>query len=461
MHRFCRAMAQRFAGRVEAWEPWNEANVADFGAHTIDEICTYQKAAYLGLKAGDPNVTVCWNATTGVPTDRQTAGVLRNQTTPYFDTFNIHSYDWPTSYERLWGPVRQAAVGKPLWITESDRGMAKPTDGPAGAATMRGERLKAEFIAQSYALSLQAGAARHFHFVLGQYGERDVQFGLLHGDLTPRPAYVALATVGRMLSGARCLGRHVVAGQPDAFVIAFSAQPNVPSDNNVPPGNNAASGDGDAPCRDVLVVWAERPGDWSERGNRQIDWPLPDVLPVQWSCDYLGRRLPDTVPSKLTSAPTFLVLPAGASRALALNTPPRGAQPADAPNGTAPSPVVLQCCLPHDTAGRDESIPWAWEFEHRLAAAAEHDLPLFVYNFSDEHVSGAIAIENLPPNYRLTPQRWQVNLAPNQRQRLPARVHVTARDASAPKAEEWLTLRGDFGPAGRPTLALQLFTPPN
>ena len=72
VYRFAKAMSQRFRGTVQAWEPWNESNVATFGGHTMDEICSYQKAAWLGFKAGDPNVTVCWNATTAKPTERQT-----------------------------------------------------------------------------------------------------------------------------------------------------------------------------------------------------------------------------------------------------------------------------------------------------------------------------------------------------------------------------------------------------
>ena len=53
VYHFAKAMSQRFQGRVQAWEPWNEANVTTFGGHTIDELCSYQKAAYLGFKAGD------------------------------------------------------------------------------------------------------------------------------------------------------------------------------------------------------------------------------------------------------------------------------------------------------------------------------------------------------------------------------------------------------------------------
>lgn len=438
VYRFCQAMARRFAGKVEAWEPWNEANVADFGAHTMDEICAYQKAAYLGFKSGDKGVTVCWNATTGVPTDRQTAGVLNNEAWPYFDTFNIHSYDWPTSYQQLWEPVRRAASGKPIWVTESDRGMTVAADSPTHELTARNERLKAEYMAQSYALSLHAGAARHFHFILGQYGERDVEFGLLRHDFTPRPAFVALAALGRMLSGARCLGRYVVAKEPDTFVIAFSALP-------------------DGKRRDVLVAWSEQSGDWPQRGERTTNWPLPNSLTVEWCCDYLGRRLGPSAPQKLTSAPTFVVLPAGEASRLSLDPPGRSAPRSSSLTDNSPSPVVLQCLLPRNTAVRDDSIPWAWEYEHHLAVDAEHELPLFVYNFTDKTVTGTIALENTPLGYQVTPSRWQVKLVPMERQRLPAQVRIATSGDTAPKAERWLILRGDFAEAGRPVLALQLF----
>ena len=117
-----RALAVRFKGRVAAWEPWNEANVATFGAHTVDQMCSWQKAAWLGFKAGDPEVIVGWNATAAVPTPAHTEGVLANETWPYFDTYNIHTYDWSHAYADLWKPAREAAAGRPLWITEADRG---------------------------------------------------------------------------------------------------------------------------------------------------------------------------------------------------------------------------------------------------------------------------------------------------------------------------------------------------
>src|SRR2546430_11105371 len=45
-----------------------------------------------------------------------------------------------------------------------------------------------------------------FRSMLPHYIEGQTQFGILHEDLTPRPAFVALAAVGRLLCDARPLG---------------------------------------------------------------------------------------------------------------------------------------------------------------------------------------------------------------------------------------------------------------
>ena len=41
-------------------------------------MCSWQKAAWLGFKAGNPDVIVGWNATAAVPTPAHTEGLLTN-----------------------------------------------------------------------------------------------------------------------------------------------------------------------------------------------------------------------------------------------------------------------------------------------------------------------------------------------------------------------------------------------
>ncbi|MHB8973060.1 MAG: hypothetical protein ACYC3X_16965 [Pirellulaceae bacterium] len=427
VYQFGQALSRRYQGKVQAWEPWNEANVATFGGHTMDEICSYQKAAYLGFKAGDPQVTVCWNATTGVPTNDQTAGVLENETWSYFDTFNFHTYDWSHGYEALWEPVRRAACGKPLWITESDRGIESDPASPRGDLSPDNDRKKAQYITQSYATSLFAGADRHFHFILGQYSEGKTQFGLLREDMTPRPGYVALATLGRLLAGARCLGRYDIAEQADVHIYAFRSRP-------------------DGEERDVLVTWAETTADWPQRGGCTLPWSPPIQLKIEKCCDYLGRSVAVETITALTSSPIYLVLPRGACDSLPLRLSSR----AELRTGS-PCSVVLQCLLPKSTSERVERTAWAWEIEHTIPCDTAVVVPLYIYNFSDQTVRGEIVVERLPGDTSITPDRWEVVLEPQERRLLPAQVRISKDSGS-----EWIKLRGDFGAAGRPVLALRL-----
>jgi len=82
--------------------------------------------------------------TAAVPTPQHTEGVLANGTWPYFDTYNIHSYDWSDGYADLWAPAREAAAGRSLWITEADRGTKHLGNDPWFDQDPRLERLKAK-----------------------------------------------------------------------------------------------------------------------------------------------------------------------------------------------------------------------------------------------------------------------------------------------------------------------------
>ncbi len=437
LYRFGEAMGRRFKGQVLAWEPWNEANIPEFGGHTTDEMCSYQKAAWLGFKAGDPNCIVCWNVSTAAPTPLQTQTVLENEAWPYFDTYNIHTYDWPDSYARLWRPIYAAASGRPIWVTESDRGMKYEGPAPSCELPRKGELQKAEFMAQSYASSLGAGVARHFHFILGNYHETSngVQFGLLRMDQTPRPAYVALAAIGRLLAGARCLGKWPIADRPDAHVYAFSALP-------------------DGHRRDVLVAWAEAPGDWDTRGKTTVDWQLPADIPVHGVYDYLGRSMGPAVPAQLRSAPVFVLVESGSASKLPLTPPPESE-----PRPGKPGPAVLQLVMPPTAAVKIQQIPWSCEYEHRVQAGERTELPLWLYNFSKGPLRGTVTAEHLPEGWTFTPASWTVTVGPMARAGLTAAVVIPRQQPTEP-ADCWIKLRGDFGPDYRPVLAFRLITEP-
>jgi len=431
VYRFSRSMARRYKGRVQAWEPWNEANISNFGGHTVDEMCSYQKAAYLGFKAGDPDVTVGWNVYTTLPTARHTQGLLDNKVWPYFDTYNIHTYEWAHDYMDIWAPARQAACGKPLWLTEADRGLKYIEQEPWHDLSRADEIHKAEYIAQSYASSLGAGSTRHFHFILGHYSEQSngVQFGLLRKDMTPRPAYVALAAAGRFLAGAKSLGRWVLPEKPDTHIYVFRAWP-------------------DGLERDVLVAWAEKKVDWPERGKTRISWSLPDEWNAEGVYDYLGRRL-DGVPAELTSAALFVLLPAGQTGTLKLKTAERAALRND-----DVCPILLQLQMPRENSMKIAPIPWSQGYEYQVPPEEQFRLRMYAYNFTSGQVKGTVRLENMPSGWSLSPEQWSVQIEPMQRRLLEADLVIPG------KQDGTIQISGDFKSLPRSALAFRIHGKP-
>ena len=429
VYAFCKAVAARFADTVPAWEPWNEGNAHNFGGHTIDELCALQKAAYLGFKAGAPPITVCWNPLGGINTKTLCQGILENETWPYYDVYSIHSYDWPHDYARLWEPMRNAAAGRPVWVTECDRGMAADPDSPSGDFTHAYALRKAELIAQEYASSLFAGAQCHFHFILGQYmeGENRIQFGLLRPDLTPRPSYVALAALGRFLAGARCLGRCRIDDAPDTCVYVFRSRP-------------------DGIERDVLVAWAESKADWPRRGTARAPWPLSQDVRVEAVFDYLGRSL-DAPPAELRPRAVFVLLEAGVADALDLEPPAKSPY-----REGHPSPVVLQV----QTAALDTEMrkaAWTEEQEHVATPGRDAEVEVVAYNFSGSRATGSVRLEQGQEDWGFEPTRWPVEIE--------SMGHISTlvrfcMPENGEGATEWIRFRGDFGPWGEPVAAFRV-----
>ena len=412
---FCNAMAKRYQGRVQAWEPWNEANITPFGGHTIDEMASLQKAAYLGFKMGDPEVIVCWNVFAGSGSALHTEGVLLNEAWPYFETYNIHSYSTPDSYCKSFDGPRQAASGRPLWITECGIRCPHRKDDSWGEMGDAGERRQAEFIAHSYASSLYGGVNRHFFFILGNYLERGIQFGLLRRDETPRPGYSALAAVGRFLAGAQTLGRLRLSDTSDARVYAFRARP-------------------DGQECDVLVAWA----------NTSADCPsdIPS-LNITAAYDYFGRVIPNAVPAQLNTRACFLLLAPGEIAKLDLELPPARVPYRE---GTS-SPVVLQVQMPQTSVRLDKQA-------YEIAAGQDVEIPLYAYNFGTAPQEGTLTIERTPESYHVKITSEPISLAAFEQKQVILHAHIQPSPEMLPG--EWITLRGDFGTGGKPVLAFRL-----
>lgn len=414
-YNFMRAMAQRWQGEVVAFEPWNEADIPMFGGHTGSEMASLQKAAYLGLKAGNSKIIACLNVFA-----LHRAATLRdlqeNEAWPYFDTFNLHHYEPFPSYPRLYADFRAVSAGKPLWVTECSLPVKWHGDALLQEPTDEDLLIQSERVSMTYTLAIHEGAQAVFYFILPHFVEGQTQFGLLRPDLTPRPAFVALAAVGRLLADAKPLGR-LKAGNDSIHAYLFRAKP-------------------DGQSADVLVAWSE--------AGSAFDLPKPPK-----ACfDHLGRAREVTGKVlKLSRAPLFAVL--GRGTRLPLVPPPEPAKPEPG----NPSSIVMQAVMPEASTVVEKSA-------YKVPAGQTTIIPIFLYNFGAKPAHGRLStpmsFSSLNP---LVSPPWaaelpsEVEIAPGERKELALRLTGVSTNGVEAAA---IRITGDFGSAGKPVLSLNL-----
>ncbi|MFL5885350.1 MAG: cellulase family glycosylhydrolase [Thermoleophilaceae bacterium] len=137
---FVRAMAQRYAGRVAAWEIWNEENLGRFWgqAPNAASYVNLLKVAYPAVKAGDPNAKVVFGGMSGNDYDYLDAAyAAAPDLGNYYDVMAVHPYSpiWSPDYVRYDGAGRIAkdsfagyrevhgvmlahGADKPIYLTE-------------------------------------------------------------------------------------------------------------------------------------------------------------------------------------------------------------------------------------------------------------------------------------------------------------------------------------------------------
>ena len=367
---FYRGLAKRWNGLADAIEPWNEPDLEIFGGHTGCEIASFQKAAFLGLKAGDPERPVN-QSVFAIDRPETLDEYGQNEVYPYFDRYDLHHYIGLPAYSRAYGRHRAISGGRPLWTTEfnltifwADEKTQEPSEEDL--------RVQGYRVSKVFCGALHEGCVKAFYFILGHYVERNLQYGLVHHDLTPRPAYVAFAAVGRLLNAATPIGT-INLGDDKLKGFAFKTVV-------------------DGTDRDTLVLW-------SETNPTKVKIPHVDQ-----AYDYLGRKLPVAAKFELTRSPLFLLLPRGGTKGLTIVPPPEKPKWLE---GKA-SPVVLQLV----------GTPDFKQSAFQLDKSAE--LKLVAYNFGDRPANGQLIIQGA------TPDRIEVHLQPGARQE--HTIHVGSAD---------------------------------
>jgi len=170
-----------------------------------DLVAGFHKAAYLGIKDGDPDVPVLPASITLGPTTFL-ENMLDSGIGDYSDMFNWHIYDKPSRYPERAERYRQllsryGMADAPDWLTEFGAAF-RNSDGPNQTnLNTVDQQTQCRFVAQSITMALAAGVDKAFYFLIpGIHDPKGEEFGLMYADLSPYPGYIALSASDRMSS---------------------------------------------------------------------------------------------------------------------------------------------------------------------------------------------------------------------------------------------------------------------
>ncbi|MBI5833362.1 MAG: hypothetical protein HZB16_13775 [Armatimonadetes bacterium] len=378
VYNFQKAFAARWKGQVLAWEPWNEAEIDGFGGHTGLEMASWQKAAYWGLRAGSPEALVCHNVFAHWRTDTM-ADVFANESFAYCDTFNFHHYSPIDSLADTYRRFASVSGGRPLWVSEAGTHPRWTGDDKEKEPTEPELQRQAQFVTQCYATSIAEGSVATFFFVFPNYAEGDIQFGLTRRDLSPRPGYVAMAAAGRLLAGAKPLGRVPSETRGDLRLCAFDARP-------------------DGQPKTVVVAWS---------AGAPVD--LPNWAHARVAFDHFGRSIEP--PARVGADPVYLLLDPGAELKVTRRAPePRAL--------VVPSPLVLQPMPPAEKRVVDRSAT-------AIEPGTTQPLPVFAYNFSAKPITTTVSVA-CDAGLTVKPAQLPLTVAPGERVELRFEAAVSA-----------------------------------
>jgi len=208
---FIHAMAARYAGRVSAWEVWNEENTTRFwstGPSAV-QYTALLKAAYPAVKSADPNALVLFGGTSGNDynfiSEAYAAGAKGS-----FDVMAVHPYSCHApgtivresngnivagaflGYRTVHSVMVANGDEKPIWFTEI--GWSSST----GGSCSFGEATQAAYLTEAYKLTDQTPYVQVmcWYNLRNDYWAHDensveTQYGLLNTNFTPKLAFAA------------------------------------------------------------------------------------------------------------------------------------------------------------------------------------------------------------------------------------------------------------------------------
>jgi hypothetical protein len=200
---YVRTVARHCAGKVQAYEIWNEPNLKQFWSGTVDQMVQLTREAALIIRSVDPQTIIVSPAATQ---DRGTdwlAEFLKKGGGDFVDVIGYHLYVAPQTPEatialvstvkRLMQEFGQSK--KPIWNTETGWFLPKPFPPDLAAA----------YVVREFVLTWATGVQRLYWYAWDNHGW--VSLETTDSDSsTLKPAGQAYAVAFRWLVGSHMLG---------------------------------------------------------------------------------------------------------------------------------------------------------------------------------------------------------------------------------------------------------------
>lgn len=196
---------------IPYWEVMNEINLN--GARdniSADSVLSLYMSllpiTYKKIKEANPNIVVTSSSISDAP-DNFVDLMSKRKCYNYFDVLNFHSYDYPEKlpikFQRIVKSMIEDRWEKPVWLTECGYStFAEPTLEFWAKDSIRKEQEQAYRIPRTYLISFAYGIDKVFTYSLrareNNVHSSEDNYGILHSNLTPKPAYYAYQTLTKM-----------------------------------------------------------------------------------------------------------------------------------------------------------------------------------------------------------------------------------------------------------------------
>ena len=209
---FLNYLISKYKDIVPYWEVMNEVNLTSNEDKipldsTLSLYMSLLPTTYRKLKEANPNIIVT-SSGLGDINDNFLELMCSNGAYQYFDVLNFHSYDLPEKFPEKYHKIRalmdEYGWHKPVWITEC--GMPTHDEKfPKGLLTnsIKKEEEQACRIARMHVIAFAYGIDKVYTYKF-RASEKDKynpeeHYGILHADLSSKPAFYAYKTMTQML----------------------------------------------------------------------------------------------------------------------------------------------------------------------------------------------------------------------------------------------------------------------